>query len=87
MGAALTESGLGVEGHEITELAAKAQIDLIIMSTHGRTELAQAFLGVAELGSSNTLRQCGYHGFDARMLVALRVEQRHCPAGRTGYAA
>ncbi len=48
MGRALTESGLGVEGHEITNFAAKVQIDLIIMSTHGRTEIAQAFLGVAE---------------------------------------
>ncbi len=38
MGRALTESGLAVEGHEITKLAAKAQIDAALrtpISTSG----------------------------------------------------
>ncbi len=39
----------GAEYSEITELAGKEKIDLIVMGTHGRTGLAHAFLGsVAE---------------------------------------
>jgi len=40
---------VGVEHGEITALAEKEKIDLIVMGTHGRTGIAHAFLGsVAE---------------------------------------
>ncbi len=43
------EVRVGVEYSEITNLAEKQKIDLIVMGTHGRTGLAHAFLGsVAE---------------------------------------
>jgi nucleotide-binding universal stress UspA family protein len=43
------EVRVGVEYSEITELAEKEKIDLIVLGTHGRTGLAHAFLGsVAE---------------------------------------
>jgi nucleotide-binding universal stress UspA family protein len=43
------EVRVGAEYHEITKLAEKEKIDLIVMGTQGRTGLAHAFLGsVAE---------------------------------------
>ncbi|MBI4380153.1 MAG: universal stress protein [candidate division NC10 bacterium] len=43
------EVRVGAEYQEITKLAEKEKIDLIVMGTHGRTGLAHAFLGsVAE---------------------------------------